>query len=114
MSVMHCAEATFVNINSYLVARIGSFDTTGLHVHLVSVTVSHINFFSVWVFFHDHSRLTGLREKEEGISLTPQYRFHPLHRHLDISQTITAGSSPLHIASSRTRTGNLWFPSASR
>ena len=32
MSVMHCAEATFVNTNSYLVARIGSFDTTGLHI----------------------------------------------------------------------------------
>ena len=27
-------------------------------------------------------------------------------------QQITAESSPLHIASSRTRTGNLWFPSA--
>ena len=30
------------------------------------------------------------------------------------SWVITAESSPLHIASSRTRTGNLWFPSASR
>ena len=37
----------------------------------------------------------------------------PVHRHLDISRVITAESSPLHIASSRTRTGNLWFPSAS-
>ena len=42
------------------------------------------------------------------------YHFHPLHRHLDISRAITAESSPLHIASSRTRTGNFWFPSASR
>ena len=33
--------------------------------------------------------------------------FHLLHRHLDISQVITAESSPLHIASSQTRTGNL-------
>ena len=71
-------------------------------------------FFSMWVFFHEHSRITGLQGKGEGISLTPHYHFHPLHRHLDISRAITAESSPLHIASSRTRTGNLWFPSASR
>ena len=32
--------------------------------------------------------------------------------HLDISRVITAESSPLHIAGSRTRTGNLWLPSA--
>ena len=31
-----------------------------------------------------------------------------------ISRAITADSSPLHVASSRTRTGNFWFPSASR
>ena len=30
-----------------------------------------------------------------GISLTPLYQFHPLHRHLDISWAITAESSPL-------------------
>ena len=71
-------------------------------------------FFSIWVFFHEHSRITGLQGKGEGISLTPHYHFHPLHRQLNISRAITAESSPLHIASSRTRTGNLWFPSASR
>ena len=71
-------------------------------------------FFSIWVFFHEHSRITGLQGKKEGISLTPHYHYHPLHRHLDISRVITAGSSPLHIVSSRTRTGNLWLPSASR
>ena len=36
------------------------------------------------------------------------------YRHLDISREITAESSTLHIASSRARTRNLWFPSASR
>ena len=71
-------------------------------------------FFSIWVFFHDHSRITGLQRKGESISLTPHYNFHPLHRHLDISRAITAESLPLHIASSRARAGNLWFPSASR
>ena len=44
-------------------------------------------FFSFWVFFHEHSRITGLQGKGEGISLTPHYHFHPFHRHLDISQT---------------------------
>ena len=71
-------------------------------------------FFSIWVFFHEHSRFTGQQRKGEGIYLTPLYHFHPLHRHLDISRAITAESSPLHIAGSRTRTGNLRFPSASR
>ena len=57
-------------------------------------------FFSIWVFFHDHSQFTGLQGKREGIYLTPHYHFHPLHRHLDISRAITAESSPLHIACS--------------
>ena len=65
-----------------------------------------IIFFSIWVFFHSHSRITGLQGKGEDISLTPHYHFHPFHKHLE--------SSPLHMGSCRTRTGNLWFPSASR
>ena len=70
-------------------------------------------FFSIWVFFCEHSRFTGQQGMGEGVYLTPLYHFHPLHRHLDISWAITTESSPLHIASSQTRTGNLWFPSAS-
>ena len=62
-------------------------------------------YFSIWVFFHNHSRITGLQGKGEGISLTPHYHFHPLHKHLDNSRAITAESSPLHIGSRRTRTG---------
>ena len=50
--------------------------------------------------------MTGLQGKEGGISLTPHYHFHPLHKHLDISRAITAESSPLHIDSSQTRTGS--------
>ena len=76
----------------------------GEHIHF---------FFSIWVFFHAHSRFTGQQGKGEAIYLTPHYHFHLLHRHLDISRAITAESSLLHIASSRTRTGNLWFPSTS-
>ena len=71
-------------------------------------------FFSVWVFFHGHSRITGIQGKGEGISLTPHHHFHLLHWHLDISLAITAKTSPLDIARSRTRNENLWFPSASR
>ena len=74
----------------------------------------YVFFFSIWVFFHEHSRITGLQGKGEGISFTPHYHFHPLDRHLGISRAITAGSSPLHIASSRARTGNFLSPSASR
>ena len=68
---------------------------------------------SIWVFLHEHSRITELQGKGEGISLTPHHNFHPLHRYLDISRVITAESLALQIASNRTRTGNLWFPSAS-
>ena len=71
-------------------------------------------FFSIWVFFHEHSRFTGQQGKGEGIYLTTLYHFHPLHRHLDIRQVITAERLPLYIASSQTRIGNLWFLSASR
>ena len=61
-------------------------------------------FFSVWVFFHDHSQITGLQEKGKGISLTHHYLFQSLHRHLGIIRAITAESSPPHIGSNRTRT----------
>ena len=70
--------------------------------------------FSICVFFHEHSRFTRQRGKGEAISLSSLYHFHLLHGHLDTSRAITAESSPLHIASSRTQTGNLCFPSASR
>ena len=77
----------------------------------------HIFFITIFFYlgflsrtFTDHRTLW----EGEGISLTPHYHFHPLHRRLDISRAITAGSSPLHIASSRNWTRNLWFPSASR
>ena len=36
-------------------------------------------FFSIWVFFHEHLRITGLAAKGKGFSLTPHYHFHPLH-----------------------------------
>ena len=70
-------------------------------------------FFSIRVFFHERSRITGLQGKGEGISLTPHYQFNQHYRHLDINREITAETSPLRIASSQTQTGNLWLPSTS-
>ena len=66
--------------------------------------------FSIWVFFQKHSQFRGHRGNGEAIPLTPLYHFDPLYKHLDISQM----TSPLHIANSGTRNGNLWFSSASR
>ena len=40
-----------------------------------------ILFFSFWVFFYEHSRITGQKGKGEAISLTPLYLFQQLHGH---------------------------------
>ena len=69
--------------------------------------------FSYLYFFHKHSRFTVHQGKWEAISLTPLYHFHPVYRHKDIRRVTAAKSSPLHIASSRTRPEKLWFPSTS-
>ena len=99
----------------YSVFDFVSVSDAGISIFVAIRTGGKISFFfSIWVFFDNHSRITGLQGKGEGISLTPHYHFHQLHRHLDISGMITAESSPLHIGSSWNRTGNLWFPSASR
>ena len=75
--------------------------------------------FLFFFFFLSGFSITTIHESQDcrgrgRAFLTPHYHFHPLLRHLEISRAITAESSPLHIASPRTRTGNLWFPSASR
>ena len=98
--VTHFFTGSIVKKEVFTYVRIG-LDTEG-------------NFFSIWGFFHERSQITGLQGKEEGISLTPHYHLHPLHRYLDIIRAITAESSPLHKSYSRPRTRNLWFPSASR
>ena len=41
-------------------------------------------FFSISVFFHEHSRFTGQQGKGKGIHLAPLYHFHPLQGHIDI------------------------------
>ena len=67
-------------------------------IRMYSYAIRMFFFFLSGFFFHEHSRITGLQGKGEGISLTPHYHFHPLHRHLEISRSITAESSPLHIS----------------
>ena len=67
-------------------------------------------FFSIWVFFHEHSRFAGQQGKGEVIYLTPLCHFHPLRGRSGIGRAIAAGGSPLR----RTRAGGLWFLGASR
>ena len=56
------------------------------------------SFFSIWVFFQNHLRITGLQGNERGHFFDSSQPLPPTpHRHLDISQVITAESSPLHI-----------------
>ena len=83
-------------------------------------TIIHTNFFShkiLTFFFLSGFSFTYIHysqdSKEGGWVYFELYHFHPFHRHLDISRAITKESSPLHIASNRTQTKNLWFPSAS-
>ena len=57
------------------------------------------NFFSLWVFFCDHSRFKSQQGKGKAMSLTPLYHFHPLHRYLDIRREITAKISLLRVKS---------------
>ena len=70
-------------------------------VGLMKITqtpLQSIAFFSIWVLFHKHSRITWLQGNGEDIPLTPQYHFHLLHRYLDIGWVITAERSSQHIA----------------
>ena len=60
----------------------------------VSNEFTYMNFFSIWIFFHEYSRFTVQQGKGEAIALTPLNHFHPLHRHLHIS---------LHIREKRKR-----------
>ena len=79
---------------------------------IVSIILNFICFF--YLDFLSRRFTIHRTAGEGGIYLAPLYHFHPLHRHLDISRKITAESSHLHIASGRTRTVVLWFPSTSR
>ena len=66
-------------------------------------------FFSVLVSFQELSQFTGQQGKGKVIFLTPLYQFQRLHRHLDISQAITAERSHLHRATARLEPGTFGF-----
>ena len=102
-----CTRSSYFTLNQLYTVQLHNVVVTRKQMTPNFPKTEH--FFSIWVFFHDHLRTTGLQGKREGISLTPHYHFHPLHRHLDINWVIATESSRLHIGSSRTRTGNLWF-----
>ena len=97
--------------HSVLYESLGVKNKVKYTLQLVSVVLLTFLFFFVCFFFlfsfTNIRESQGLQGKREGVSLTSHYHFYPLHRHLDISRVITAESSPLHIASSRARTGNL-------
>ena len=74
-----------------------------------ALSKSSLIFFSICVFFHEHSRFTTWQQrKRESIYLIPFHHFHPLHR------AITADSLPLRIDSSWARISNPQFPRANR
>ena len=54
-------------------------------------------FFSIRLFFYDHSRISGLQGKGECVSLTPHYHFYPFQRHSGISRVIAAEGTHLCI-----------------
>ena len=103
----------FHNIFSFsFIWKLGSEKQSQIYFATSKCSTSNISFFFLFAFFFLFSftnihESQGLQGKREGVSLTSHYHFYPLHRHLDISRVITAESSPLHIASSRARTGNL-------
>ena len=97
----NCNGKRFKNYDNYLANKSSVSQPT--KDFLLRTKREFKEFFSVWVFLHKHKRSTGQQGRGEAISLShPLYHFRPLHRHLDISQGIAAGSSPLYIDSSRT------------
>ena len=91
--------------------RASSTYTKSLFLHVVKniFCFCFCFFSSIWLVFHEYSRITGQQVKGEAISLNPFYQFHLLHRHLNISWVIAAESSALRIAGSRNRTWTLWY-----
>ena len=110
--------AIMKNCNILLIERAFQLEWNGVNHWWESVEVNPVSSSISDFFFYLGFLLqpfTNHRTAGEGGGhfLNSSLRLHLLHRHLDISWVITAESSPLHIGSSWTRIGNLWFPSAS-
>ena len=67
-----------------------NFSLNTFHCFNQHYALKEIPLFSIWAFFHEHSRFTGQQGKGEAISLTSFYHFLLLYRHLDISRDNTA------------------------
>ena len=110
MSCFICRNLTFPFSSSEMVIFLqrDKFLSSRNKLFLGSLVGLHIFFLFFCLSFLSRT-FTIHRTAGEGggyISLTPLYNFHQLHRHLGISRAITAESSPLYIASSRTRIWN--------
>ena len=86
-----------------------------MHIYLICIINMYIYIYIyIYILIYINNIYSqDSKERGEAMSLTPLYQFHPFQIHFDNSQRIAAERSPLHLASSRTRTRNLWFPSAS-
>ena len=80
---------------------ISNFTIEIARIHLVICEVQSGNS-NPGIFFINLANKPGITPKRQGkgnaISLNPLYHFHPLHRHLEVNQAITAESSLQHIA----------------
>ena len=76
---------------------------------MLKTIIMKLSFFLSGFSFTSIHNSQEKKNRMEAISLTPLNHFHPLHKHLDISQVITVEISPLHIARDQNQTGNLSF-----
>ena len=119
MLVLYQSHVLFIpsdKINSWACQYVDLFNKMNFSIfdftYICSFSLFLVLFLlSIWVFFYEHSRFIGQQGKGEAISLISLYHFHSLHKQLDVSQTIIAEGSPLHVTNRRTQTGILWFPS---
>ena len=91
-------------VNEKKLRKVGLCFTTTCFIKPFKIIINHFSF--------NRSFYSQLG-KGEAISLNPFCNFQQLHRQLDIKRFIAAESSTLHIAGSRNRTRNLYFPSPS-
>ena len=70
---MYCFTADFSRISSI------SVKICVLHSWLSTRRQIQAFFFPIWVLFHEHSRITGLQGKGEGIPLTLYIIMHKLN-----------------------------------
>ena len=99
----------YISMNKYTWQTIKA-----LFPHHTSIVCSYI--FQSRIHFHE-SEFTNSHHSFRGISLHSSCHFHSLHRYLEIQLgwVIAAESYCTSVQSwQRTRTGNLWFPNASR